>query len=303
MRKFLGTALLGVLGWAGATLLLDQDGHQVVSRGLASFASASGLYARPAPTLDMTILEDARKTAGDAELTARYDRLNRDYFGGGLPALPVAWEPRLDDIAATRGDGLVLEGLTDGKAIVINPSLRSNLQALVATLCHEMVHVRLVAGGHAVGEDHGPEFQEQLRRLLDEGAFVGAFATDAEKAELKDSLANELGWLDHESDALRDDAARLDRDRRVIDRDVEDLNARITTANAMQTGWPSDEEQASVKSRLAGINTRSRAHNDRVSAFNRRIDDYNTAIARYNLVSAYPDGLAATRLAPRPVYK
>lgn len=300
MRNVLGALLVAALGWTGATALVHRRG---VSETIASFASAAGLYTPVPPRLDLTVLADARKGPGDPELVARYNRLNADYFGGGLPSLPVSWEPRLDDIATERGDGLVLEGLTDGKAIVVNPSLRSNLDALVATLCHEMVHVRLIAGGDALGEDHGPAFQMQLRQLLDRGAFVGAFATDSEKAELKESLARELSWLDRESAALRDSAAALDADRRTIDRDVDDLNARITHANAIQSGWPSDDEQADVKARLAGINDRSRAHNERVAAFNRRIDDYNAAIARYNLVSAYPDGLAATRVAPRPVFK
>jgi chromosome segregation ATPase len=170
-------------------------------------------------------------------------------------------------------------------------------------LCHEMVHVRLVAAGGAVGEDHGPEFQTQLRRLLDEGAFEGAFATDAEKAAMKASLATEVAWLDAESAAVREAGAALGHDREEIDRLVEDLNARITKANAEQTGWPSDDEQKSVKDRLAGINTRSEAHNIRVAEFNRRIDAYNQAVERYNLVVSYPDGLAATRIEPRTSFK
>jgi hypothetical protein len=295
VRSFLSAILIGTIAWAGVTLLRDRRGIA------ASFVAAP--VVSPRSHLEIAVLDDARTAAGDPELNARYQSLNRDFFGGGLPTVPVSWEPRLNEIAAIRGDGLILEGLTDGKAIVINPSLQSNRRQLIATLCHEMVHVRLVAAGGAVGEDHGPEFQTQLRRLLDEGAFEGAFATDAEKAAMKASLATEVAWLDAESAAVREAGAALGHDREEIDRLVEDLNARITKANAEQTGWPSDDEQKSVKDRLAGINTRSEAHNIRVAEFNRRIDAYNQAVERYNLVVSYPDGLAATRIEPRTSFK
>lgn len=290
MRNLLGALLVATIAWAGATAV----------RHRGAFAAGIAGFSAPAPhRLDVEVLEEARQVTGDPDLNERYNTINQSYFGGGLPAIPVSWEPRLDEIAASRADGLVLEGLTDGKAIVINPSLRSNRRALVATLCHEMVHVRLVAAGGAVGEDHGPEFQMQLRRLLDEGAFEGAFATDDEKQAMKASLDAEVAWLDAESTALSKAAARLNRDREKIDRDVDDLNARITDANARQTDWPSDAEQTEVKGRLSDIKARANAHNVRVAEFNRRIDDYNRGIERYNLVNAYPDGLADTRLPRR----
>lgn len=292
MRNILGAILIGTIGWAGVTVLRERG-----ATFTASLASAPAVSVRS--QLEITVLDDARVAAGDPELNERYQSLNHDFFGGGLPNVPVSWEPRLDDIAAVRGDGLILEGLTDGKAIVINPSLRSNRRQLIATLCHEMVHVRLAAAGGAVGEDHGPEFQQHLRRLLDEGAFEGAFATDEEKTTMKASLATDVAWLDAESVAISSAASALGRDREEVDRLVEDLNARITKANAEQTGWPSDDEQKSVKERLAGINARSEAHNTRVAEFNRRIDAYNQAVEHYNLVVSYPDGLAETRIQTR----
>jgi hypothetical protein len=291
VRGILGAILLGTLAWAGVNLVRDRGALS------ASLSSAPAVSIRS--QLEIAVLDDARVTAGDPELNERYKSINHDFFGGGLPDVPVSWEPRLNDIAAARGDGLILEGLTDGKAIVINPTLRSNRRQLVATLCHEMVHVRLAVAGGTVGEDHGPEFQAHLRRLLDEGAFEGAFATDDEKSTMKTAMATEVSWLDAESVALRTAGDALGHDREEIDRVVEDLNARITKANAEQTGWPSDDEQKTVKDRLATLNARSEAHNARVAAFNRRIDEYNRAVERYNLVVSYPDGLAATRLQPR----
>lgn len=291
MRSLLGALLIGTIAWAGVSAVRNRGGLT---------ASVS-----PAPTvsvrtqLEIQVLDDARASAGDAELNERYRAINTDYFGGGLPVVAVSWEPRLSDIAAVRGDGLILEGLTDGKAIVLNPSLRSDRRLLTATLCHEMVHVRLTVAGGPVGEDHGPEFQRHLRRLLDEGAFEGAFATSEEKLAMKSELATEVAWLDRESGAIRQAASTLDTDRRAVDLLVDDLNARITQANASQSGWPGDDEQKSVKERLAVINARSEEHNARVAVFNERIDSYNQLVERYNLVSAYPDGLAAERIATR----
>jgi hypothetical protein len=290
VRNLIGALLIGTVAWFGVSAIRD--------RGAITASSTSSPVVVRTP-LEIEVLDTARAAAGDAELNERYRTINKDYFGGGLPDVPVSWEPRLNDIAASRGDGLLLEGLTDGKAIVINPRLRSDRRLLVATLCHEMVHVRLVAGGAPVGEDHGPEFQQHLRRLLDEGAFEGAFATDEEKAAMKASLATEVAWLDTESGALRTAAADLDLERRAVDSIVDDLNARMTKANAEQTGWPSEEEQQTAKDRLAALNARSESHNERVAAFNHRIETYNENVERYNLVVSYPDGLAATRIAPR----
>lgn len=291
----IGALLVGAIAWAGVSVIRNRGGLT------ASVAPAPAVSVRT--QLEIQVLDDARASAGDPALNERYRAINEGYFGGGLPAVPVSWEPRLNDIAVTRGDGLILEGLTDGKSIVLNPSLRSNRRLLDATLCHEIVHVRLAVAGGPVDEGHGPEFQRHLRRLLDEGAFEGAFATDEEQTAMKSSLATEVAWLDRESVSLREAAAALDTDRSLVDGMVDDLNARITQANTAQAGWPSDEEQKSVKERLAVIKTRSEAHNARVAAFNHRIDAYNDAVEHYNLVTAYPDGLAAARMQPRPGFK
>lgn len=291
VRSLLGALLIGTIAWAGASAIRNRGGVTASSPTTPSVTVRS--------QLEIQVLDDARASAGDLDLNSRYRAISDAYFGGGLPTVPVSWEPRLNDIAASRGDGLLLEGLTDGKAIVLNPSLKSDRRLLVATLCHEMVHVRLTAAGGPVGEEHGPEFQRHLRRLLDEGAFQGAFATDDEKTTMKTSLASEVAWLDGESVSLRSLAASLDVDRREVDRLVGSLNERINLANSAQTGWPSTEEQTTVRDRLAVINKRSEAHNARVADFNRRIDAYNQSVAQYNLVSAYPDGLAETRLQTR----
>lgn len=291
VRSLLGALLIGTIAWAGASAIRNRGGVTASSPTTPSVTVRS--------QLEIQVLDDARASAGDLDLNSRYRAISDAYFGGGLPTVPVSWEPRLNDIAASRGDGLLLEGLTDGKAIVLNPSLKSDRRLLVATLCHEMVHVRLTAAGGPVGEEHGPEFQRHLRRLLDEGAFQGAFATDDEKTTMKTSLASEVAWLDGESVSLRSLAASLDVDRREVDRLVGSLNERINLANSAQTGWPSTEEQTTVRDRLAVINKRSEAHNARVADFNRRIDAYNQSVEQYNLVSAYPDGLAETRLQTR----
>lgn len=291
MRSFFGALLIGTIAWAGISAVRTRGGLT------ADVPPAPVVSVRT--RLEMQVLDDARASAGDKKLNERYRSINTDYFGGGLPTVPVSWEPRLKDIAATRGDGLILEGLTDGKAIVLNPSLRSDRRLLIATLCHEMVHVRLTTAGGPVGEEHGPEFQRHLRRLLDEGAFEGAFATSEEKIAMKASLASEVAWLDRESAAIRHAAGALDTDREAVDLLVDDLNARITEANTAQSGWPSDDEQKGVKDKLAVISARSEEHNARVAVFNERIDAYNQSVERYNLVSAYPDGLAAERIQTR----
>jgi hypothetical protein len=293
MRALVAAAVIAAAAWVGAAL---------VRRELPAPGGTGALATAPPPAnrLEQDVLGRARQAAGDPDLNARFARLNRDYFGGALPAVPVSWEPQLIEIAALRGDGLILEGLTDGHAIVVNPSLATDLRTLVATLCHEMVHVRLTLAGGPVGEDHGPEFQQHLRRLLDEGAFEGAYATDDEKVAMRASMTDDARWLDAESAALTNAADRLRAERARVDALVEDLNARITAANDVQRDWPSDAEQSDVKARLAALNTRAAAHNARVKTFNQRIDAYNRTADRYNLVNAYPDGLAATRVAPRP---
>lgn len=214
------------------------------------------------------LLSAARGAAGDPELNARFQRLNETYFDGALKRTPAIWEPQLE----SRGDaahGLTLEGLTDGRVILLNPRLGSDERRLVATLCHEMVHVLLFASGGR-SEDHGAAFQEKLRDLLARGAFEGVIATDAERAEMK-------GQLDRQT-------AELDGEFQIVERESRDIESARRTLSA---------------DAVANFNDRVTAHNSRANEFNDRVAAFNQLAARYNLAIQYPDGLDGSRVSAR----
>ena len=99
--------------------------------------------------------------APEPELAEAYETINVRYFDGRLPAVRIRWEEGLDSLGPLIAEGFRLEGLTDGKVILLHPSLQEDARQLRAVLCHEMVHVALREGSAA----HGPEFQSRLRSL------------------------------------------------------------------------------------------------------------------------------------------
>jgi hypothetical protein len=138
---------------------------------------------------------------------------------------------------------------------------------------------------------HGPAFQRILQRLSEEGAFVGKWASDTEKASLK-------AWLDGESTRLNGEKSELDRIRETIERDreeldgkVNELNQRISSANRQGSGWPSDEEVESVKSQRDTFNRLVEDYRNRGEAYGADAMRFNGQVNRYNLMISYPDGL------------
>jgi hypothetical protein len=85
-------------------------------------------------SLQQTILDASRNEAGGADLSVLFDELNARHFGGGLPNIKVLWED-LDrlDVGEYRQNGM-----TDGKVVLLNASLRDDDAGVRRTLCHEL---------------------------------------------------------------------------------------------------------------------------------------------------------------------
>lgn len=215
------------------------------------------------------LLKNARGNSGNPALNARFQRINETYFDDKLKLTPVIWEPQLESIGSKDNASLMLEGVTDGHVILLNPSLASDERRLVATLCHEMVHVMLFASGGA-REDHGPLFQEKLRELLARGAFEGVIVSDAERAQMKTDLDRE--------------AAELDREFELIGQESRDLEAARPSVTAET---------------IDSFNGRISAHNQRARELNDKVTEFNQMAARYNLAIQYPDGLDGARVNAR----
>jgi hypothetical protein len=197
----------------------------------------------------------------DPALATAYADINARYFDSRLPPVRIRWEDRLETIGPLIAEGFRLEGLTDGKVILLHPSLIDDERQLRAVLCHEMVHVDLRDRSDA----HGPEFQSRLRRLVDRGAFEGLVATEVEKQELKRSIEQRSAQVTAELNELRQLQARLEAEASALTREA-------------------------VQDRVWEYNKRVRRHNDAV-------DEFNRLVAEYNLMITYPDGLDRERLA------
>jgi hypothetical protein len=121
----------------------------------------------------------------DPALGSEYQAINTQFFDGRLPAVRIRWEPRLAEVGPLVDAGFRLEGATDGEVILLNPSLEHDDQGFRRTLVHEMVHVAV----KDQDKEHGPAFQDRLRRLSEQGAFVGKVAGEEEKQQLHRSIA------------------------------------------------------------------------------------------------------------------
>jgi hypothetical protein len=259
-------------------------------RGDASAGRARSLS--PAMAKEQEILSRHRDTVSDPDLAARFASVNDAHFGGGLPTVPVAWEPALQEVGPLIGEGFALEGLTNGRVILLNPQLLKQPAALQRALCHEMVHVYLFGQG-GDRTSHGAEFQETLRRLSDEGAFEGIPATEREKVELRRALGVESARLDRENTELTSMRQQIDDDRRVLDEAVEKMNARIARANEQQDGWPTERERDALERSRNALNDLVADYNDRIGRQRAAVDAFNEEVQRYTLMAAYPDGLDA----------
>jgi hypothetical protein len=244
---------------------------------LSGVSSARTKLAPGAPrtTLDMEeqLARDHAGERGDAELGDQYDRLNAAFFGGVLPRKPVIWESRLHDLGTLVGDNFIYEGSTNGDVILLNADLKDDDQEMTRVLCHEMVHIYFLSSGNKT-ENHGPAFQTVLRRLFEQGAFAGTFATPYERARLRDDLVFEKSRLSAERQALDKARVRLEAERTNVRRDVSDF----------------------AEDHLDWFNRRVNDFNARSARFNTNLAAYNAKVKRYNEMLSYPDGLDAESL-------
>ncbi|HEX4347941.1 MAG TPA: SprT-like domain-containing protein [Vicinamibacterales bacterium] len=240
---------------------------------------------------------DAGRTP-DPDLQRQYTEINEKFFQSALPQVPVLWEPRLREVGPLIDPDSVFEGLTDGHAILLSASLHGNDDKTRAVLCHEMVHVSFFAAGLSA-EQHGQDFQDRLRALLDRGAFKGISAGDDEKRDLRASLGRESVRLDHEFAAITADARHIDQESQQQNEVVANLNARMKAANERGSDPPSGAELEQAKSRTGALQRRVSFFNERVTTANSDAKRFNDEASRYNLMMAYPDGLDEERLVRR----
>jgi len=294
----IGAVALAAVGW-GVWAAFGQSHARA-----AATAAADPVEAR-----QQEILRQDIDRPGDPILDGLFQTINAGHFSGALPPIPVFWEPRLNEVGALAARTFTLEGMFGhiGRrtAILLNTGLQSDSRALARALCHEMVHAYLFTTGDTT-TNHGPAFQAVLRRLSDEGAFEGIVATDADRANLRAWLDAESERLDAERGEMNRVGGDVERERAEIERALADLNARVTTANAQGSGWPSASEVEAVTARRNGYNQNASDANARAVRDQADLDEFNRQVARYNLMLSYPDGLDEESLvkpkagAPRP---
>ncbi len=260
MRRLAFVVLLGVVIGVGAAVWLRRTLPAPLAAGSSPAAAKTEDEKRTAE-----ILSANANLPGDPELFAAYQSINAEYFENRLPPIRLRWESRLDEIGPMIADGFRMSGVTDRKLILLNPSLQRDPAEFRRVLCHEIVHIAVVAER----EPHGPVFQQYLRQLLAKGAFTGIIASDEEKRQRRSELDRESSDLAAETELLARTKAQIERE---------------TPADA--TG------AASLNDRIQTYNDRVRRHNDAVVEFNRSVEEYN-------LMVTYPDGLDRERLARR----
>jgi len=232
----------------------------------------------------------------DPPLAEVYRTLNAQYFDGSLPIVPVRWEPRLADVGPLIAEDFRLEGVTNGRLILLLPSLQGDDQQIRRVLAHEMVHVALRDRPDA---EHGPPFQQLLRGLSDKGAFTGIVSTDDEKQAVRRSLDERTEQLAAEQAELLRARTTFEAEAAAHTRQVEDLNARMTAANQRQSGWPAESERTALNATLERLQDRSWAFNGRLRRHNDSVAEFNRLVEQYNLMISYPDGLDRERVARR----
>lgn len=233
---------------------------------------------------------------GDPILDRLYEDIDQRHFGGKLPAMPVRWEPDLAKVGSLAGQTFTLEGMFGHvgtrSAILLNPSLQADQAAMQRALCHEMVHAYLYASGDG-STDHGPAFQAVLRRLSNEGAFEGVMATREEREQLKAWIDAEATRITAEKSEMARVGTAIEQERAEVDRAVNDLNVRMSGADAHASTALSDERAALV-SRQAEYNRRAMEANARVEHDRADLEHFDHEVARYNLMLVYPDGFDET---------
>ena len=237
------------------------------------------------------LLNASQGKPGDPDLGVLFDDLNARHFSGVLPKAKVLWEP---DLERLDGSDYRQNGMTDGKTILLNAGLADDEAEMRRTLCHEMVHVKLLSGGNR-STAHDALFQGELRRVFDEGCFEAIWATPEERTALGAEIDAERARLDAARASLETEKSALDLESVRVEQLFRELNERIARANAAGSGWPSAEETQFAQAQRTALNDRIQAYNRAVEATDGELARFNDIVRRYNLMMAYPDGLAEDR--------
>ena len=273
------------------TALAIALGVSAIGGVLYWLSGTAGEPERPTRSVEQAILDASRGKAGDADLGLLFDQLNGRHFSGTLPDTSVMWSTDLDrlDVGDYR-----LKGMTDGTIILLKASLKDDDADVRRTLCHEMVHVGLIAAGNRV-TTHDALFQDELRRIFDDGCFLAILAPAEEQASLKQWIESERARLDAARLQVGAQGAAIEQGAGRIERTFAELNERIAAANAEGSGWPSRDEISKAERQRSESNDSIVAYNNAVA--NAAMDQarFNEAVERYNLMMAYPDGLAEDR--------
>ncbi|HET9369417.1 MAG TPA: SprT-like domain-containing protein [Vicinamibacterales bacterium] len=242
----------------------------------------------PADARQQEILQQSLDLPGDPALERMYQAINIRHFAGGLPAMPVLYQRRLEEVGALADRTFMLKGMfgRSGKrmAILLHPALHSDPRELERALCHEMVHAYLFATGDTTS-DHGPAFQNVLRRLADEGAFAGVVASEEDREQLRAWLDAESARLDAERHSMDLIGAEIEQERVAIERAFADLDARGAAVTAAEVD--------AFNARRDAYNDRARTANARAERDRADVAEFNRQVERYNLMITYPDGLDA----------
>jgi hypothetical protein len=273
-------------------LLIIVLGAAVSAALIVARDEALGIGSRTkAPSAEEAILDRFRDQPGDPELGRLFTELNAGHFSGQLPPVKVLWAGDLDRLDA--GD-YRLNGMTDGRIILLKTALQADEAEARRTLCHEMVHVKLIAGGNRI-TSHGSHFQSELRRIFESGCFIAVLASPDEKSSLKAWIDGERARLDAVRQQIDAEGAAIKVESERLDRLFAELNERINAANAAGGGWPSADETQAAERLRGALNDRILAYNSAVTSHASDQARFNEAVHRYNLMLAYPDGLAEDR--------
>lgn len=288
-----------VVTTVAAFLFFNARKHNQVNTG-ARRDSLAGSEKRPGPSasgaqeLEEDLIQADADQKGDAILGKEYQEINEGHFGGRLPAIPVLWEPRLKMIGPQVAEGFTEKGLWghrgESTLILLNPDISANPAEVTRTLCHEMIHEYVFSIGDT-GPKHGPAFQNELQRLLTEGAFEAISSSAGERAELRAWLTAEAKRLDVDKADMDATAQGLARESNELNQQMNALNERISIANKQGSGGPSQEEMNAAQSRREDFNGRVTAFNLRSEQHNADVAAFNQQVSRYNLMVSYPDGL------------
>ena len=280
MRALRLVAVAVTLGVLGITLFKTRQ-PRLAGPELSSHAALR----RQAPdqTRSAELFRLNANLPSDPALASAYQAINVDYFGGRLPAIGVRWEPRLAEIGPLIAEGFQMDGMTNGRLILLNPALQNDDQQLRRTLCHEVVHVAVKS---QTTEEHGPLFQSRLRQLSEQGAFTGTVATEEEKQELHRTV-------EARTDELKTTVASLRQAR-------SELDAELQRAQAAAPSSPAEAVAEDLRRR--NLEDKTIDYNFSVQRHNNAVADLNRLIEQYNLMVSYPDGLDRERLSRRATF-